>query len=311
VPARREELPRFIQPMLARSGPVAADDGWAVEVKFDGCRMQVRCDGCSVSLRSRPGRLCTDEFPELQELAAVLGTRQVVLDGELVCLRPEDGKPDFSALRNRLGHPGPRPAGRATTSRTHAPATYMVFDVLHVSGRAVRELPYWRRRELLAELGLHGPAWQTPRHWVGETAALLRATAEQSLEGIVAKRLDAPYAEGRRSGMWVKHKHRRRERLIVTGWRARDGELPEFLLARRGPEGALRPAGRASLGLDPDRRAALIEALAEHELPPRRRRGSVRWVAPVVEVDVDAHGAPDGPVRDAVLRDVYLSSMSR
>lgn len=67
----------------------------------------------------------------------------------------------------------------------------MIFDALHVDGRAVRELPCAARRELLASLELEGPAWRTPRHFVGQAEALLAATAEQGLEGVVAKRLDA------------------------------------------------------------------------------------------------------------------------
>jgi ATP-dependent DNA ligase len=122
------------------------------------------------------------------------------------------------------------------------------------------------------------------------------------LEGVVAKRLDAPYAEGRHSRMWIKQKHRRRERLAVTGWRERDGELPEFLLARRGPGGELVPAGSASLGLDQLRRVELLAHLAAREVRGRGRRSRVRWAAPGVEVVVDAHGSPSGPVRDAIVR---------
>jgi len=61
----REELPRFVAPMLARTGPVPVGDTWALEVKFDGMRLLLRRDGCAVCLRSRPGRDCTEEFPEL------------------------------------------------------------------------------------------------------------------------------------------------------------------------------------------------------------------------------------------------------
>ena len=178
--------------------------------------------------------------------------------------------------------------------------------VLHLDGRAVRELPYRRRRELLGELALDGPAWRTPRQFVGEGEALLRVTAEQGLEGVVAKRLDAPYTPGRRSSAWVKHKHRRRELFVVTGWRERAGVLPEFLLARRAADGWLRPAGSASLGLDADRRALLLSALTERELLSRRRRGVTRWAASEIEVLADVHGPPEGPVRDAVLRDVRM-----
>src|SRR5690348_16868135 len=98
----------------------------------------------------------------------------------------------------------------------------MAFDLLHLDGTAVRHFPYWRRRELLAELELDGGVCRTPRHFVGEGEAVLAATAEQGLEGVVAKRLDAAYGEGRRSSAWVKQKHRRRERFVVTGWREHD-----------------------------------------------------------------------------------------
>ena len=65
------------------------------------------------------------------------------------------------------------------------------------------ELPYAARRELLASLELEGPAWRTPRHFVGQAEHLLAATAEQGLEGVVAKRLDAAYRAGR-SRTWIK-----------------------------------------------------------------------------------------------------------
>ena len=92
---------------------------------------------------------------------------------------------------------------------------------------------------------------------------------------------------------------------MVTGWREREGALPEFFLARRvGKE--LQPAGTASLGLDPERREQLLSGLAERELKPLRRRQGVHWALPEIEVLADVHGRPHGPVRDAVLRDIGL-----
>ena len=123
---------------------------------------------------------------------------------------------------------------------------------------------------------------------------------------MVAKRLDAPYTPGRRNSARVKHKHRRRELFVVTGWRERAGLLPEFLLARRGADGSLRPAGSASLDLDADRRALLLSALSERELPSRRRRGAARWAVPEIELLAEVHGPVDGPVRDAVIHGVRM-----
>jgi bifunctional non-homologous end joining protein LigD len=300
---QREDLPRFIEPMLASAGAAPVGEEWAFEVKWDGARMQARWDGRTLSLRSRSGRACAEEFPDVQALGDALRGRQVVLDAELVCLGA-DGKPDFAALRARLGRRGERAVAGAGR---RSPATLMVFDVLHLNARAVRGLPYLHRRELLAELGLdNGPAWRAPRHFLGcDGQALVAATAAQGLEGVIAKRVNAPYSAGRRSSAWLKHKHRRTERFVVTGWRERDGELPEFLLARR-RGGNLIPAGSASLGLDAERRAVLLTALVGHELPARRRRGRTRWAAPVIEVSADFHGPVDGAVRDAVLREVAL-----
>jgi bifunctional non-homologous end joining protein LigD len=61
--APREELPRFVPPMLARTAPLPEGGAWALEVKFDGMRLQLRRDGRAVCLRSRPGRECTEESP--------------------------------------------------------------------------------------------------------------------------------------------------------------------------------------------------------------------------------------------------------
>jgi len=113
----REELPRFVAPMLARTGPMPAGDGWAVEVKFDGMRLQLRRDGRAVCLRSRPGRDCTEEFPELELIQGTLGRHRVLLDGELVCLAA-DGSPDSASLRRRLRAPADKARGHAEGGRS-------------------------------------------------------------------------------------------------------------------------------------------------------------------------------------------------
>ncbi len=140
----------------------------------------------------------------------------------------------------------------------------MIFDALHLDGWAVRDLPYLERREILPELALgDGPAWGTPRHFLGaDGQALIPATVKQGLEGVVAKRVNAPYSEGRRSSAWIKLKHPRSEPFVVTGWRERRGKLPEFFLARR-RDGDLFPrwqcqrwSGRRATGDAPRRTRA-------------------------------------------------------
>src|SRR3954466_9187274 len=113
--------------MLARSGAAPGEANWAGEVKWDGIRLQARIEPAGVGVRSRPGRDCTDLFPELGALAALAGGRpRMLLDGELVCLA-DDGAPDFTSVRRLFG----KRRGAA-----HRSVTFVIFDVLHDSGKA-------------------------------------------------------------------------------------------------------------------------------------------------------------------------------
>jgi bifunctional non-homologous end joining protein LigD len=298
----REDLPRFVEPMLATADTAPDGDGWALEVKFDGMRAQVRHDGSNLCVRSRPGRDCTDKFPQLESMRDALDRRQVILDGELVCFGA-DGRPDFERLRGRLR----ASPGRAAHKATAAPATFMVFDLLHLDGRSTRSLPYSRRRDLLDSLALDGRSWRMPPHWVGDRDAVVAATRDQGLEGVVAKRIDSPYTAGRRSSCWIKQKHRRLEQMVITGWvPSQPGQLESYLLARRTADGTLERAGSVSFGLPSAARETLRARLADHGLPPRRPNQRIRWVEPRLVATVDFHGPVRGPVRDAVLRSVDI-----
>jgi ATP-dependent DNA ligase len=70
--------------MLLTSAQVPDGAGWTLEVKWDGCRAQLRYDRRSISLRTRIGRQCMDDFPELTAIAEVLRKRRVTLDGGLM-----------------------------------------------------------------------------------------------------------------------------------------------------------------------------------------------------------------------------------
>lgn len=288
----REQQPTFIPPMLLSSGAVPSGDAWTLELKWDGCRAQLRYDGRRVSLRTRHGRECSGEFPELSAIAGVLGERRVTLDGELVCLR-SDGRPDFAPVRQRL----------AGSSTHRHPMTLQVFDVLHLDGRSSRPLPYSARRAMLEELGLDGPAWRTPPSVVVDRAEdFVSRVAELGLEGVVAKRLNSTYIPGRRCSAWVKHKLRRDERLTVTGVRrARRGHIEAIFVGRHQPDGSFTGAGAVELGLDRELVERLEARLADL---PARERGAVAWYPAEVSVIASVHGLRDGPVRDAVLREV-------
>jgi bifunctional non-homologous end joining protein LigD len=237
-PARRdlrEQAPTFIAPMLVSAGSLPRADVCRHEVKYDGWRLQLRLEGGQVTARTRRGRDCTSEYPELAELAT-LTRGAVVLDGELIC-PDEHGHPDFERVSRQATS---RTARRAAHARSQLPVQMMVFDVLHLRGRAVRRLPYLRRRELLEALDLHGETIQVPPAFDPLADDLVEATRRLRMEGIVAKRLDAPYAEARRSPAVVKAKHWRVETLTITGWIPADRGEPVPAGSRSGAATAWR-----------------------------------------------------------------------
>lgn len=95
---------------------------------------------------------------------------------------------------------------------------YMIFDVLHVDGNSLMTRDYVARRRELLRLKLNGPAWQTPAHHVGDGAAMLQASRDKKLEGIVAKRLDSTYEAGKRTGAWLKIKNQQRQEFVIGGY---------------------------------------------------------------------------------------------
>ena len=155
----------------------------------------------------------------MRELARELGARRVILDGEIVAF-DEQGRPSFERLQSRM-HLASDSAVRRRMRDT--PVTYVVFDLLYLDGHSTMPLRYEQRRELLEALELEGPAWRAPAYHRGEGSALLEATRELGIEGIVAKRLDSTYEPGRRSSGWVKVKNVCEQDVVIGGWTPGEG----------------------------------------------------------------------------------------
>ena len=292
----RQPLPGGLPPMLARSEPdLPPDDGqWALEMKWDGVRALAYCEGSPVRLVSRTGEDVTAAYPELRGLAAAVGRRDALLDGEVVALG-ETGWPDFEALQNRMHVRDPSVAQRLVAEY---PVTYLAFDLLHLDGRPLLELPYTRRRALLEDLDLYGPSWQAPPSFTGEAGASVQAVSVQhGLEGIVAKRLDSRYEPGKRPGTWRKVKNIRRQEAVIGGWRPgkgnRSGQIGSLLVGVQ-EDGGLAYAGHVGTGftdrvlrqltaqLAPLRRATSPFATP---LPADHARDAV-WAEPVLVAEI-------------------------
>lgn len=209
-----------MRPMLAtpcdpQSGLPRDGGRWAYEVKWDGMRVLADLHEGRLRLTSRTGRDVTAAFPELAPLAEA--HPDALLDGEVIVL--QDGVPSFAALADRFHVTDPR---RARTLAAKAPATLIVFDVLRLYGVDLTGRAWQERREVLERLEPSGSAWQLSPIY-DDAEALVNATLEQGLEGVVAKRRLSRYAAGARSGDWVKLAHQRTQACLVGGWRPETG----------------------------------------------------------------------------------------
>jgi bifunctional non-homologous end joining protein LigD len=215
-----EPMPDQLRPMLARSGPLPPrEDQFGFEVKWDGIRTVLYADHGHSELRGRNGSDFTPRYPEVRELARSLGSRRIVLDGEIVAF-DEEGRPSFERLQSRMHLASDSAVRRRMRD---IPATYVIFDLLYLDGHSTLSLPYEERRELLERLELEGPAWRTPAYHRGEGKALLAATREHGIEGIVAKKLDCPYQPGTRASHWIKVKNVRTQDVVIGGWTPGEG----------------------------------------------------------------------------------------
>jgi bifunctional non-homologous end joining protein LigD len=264
----REPMPERLVPMLARPGRLPPDDqDCAFEIKWDGVRAITYWRPGELRIESRNLNDVSARYPELRALGPELGSREAVLDGEIVSF-DEEGRPSFERLQRRMHVASPSAIRRLAQEE---PVSYVIFDLLYLDGRSTLELPYRERRALLEGFELRGPAWQTPAYHAGEGRELLAAAAEQRLEGVVAKRLDSPYRPGRRTDEWLKVKNVNRQELAIGGWLpgkgARAGRLGALLVGyyEPGEDGrrVLRYAGRVGTGFDEDDLERLGKKLAE------------------------------------------------
>lgn len=278
-------LPDFVEPMLARLGPAFDSDRHLFEVKWDGARSLGFIEGGAYRLRSRNKRDQTPLYPELACLAAL--PDGCLLDGELVVL--QDGKPSFEGMLSRENAGGPRRAAEKARTR---PATYVVFDVLYVAGTSCRAEPLTHRRELLAELlaVLDTPHVVMSDGLVGGGLAFFEQVAAQGLEGMVAKRLDAPYESGKRTGAWTKCKTTQRAHCVVLGYVPDGARDLKSLIIGTEREGVLRWCGRVGSGLTQavgrELRARLAAVERDAPLVPAVDPEAV-WVEPEVFCKVE------------------------
>jgi bifunctional non-homologous end joining protein LigD len=252
---------------------------WTFERKYDGYRAQLSSEAGVIRVHTRGGLDWTHRFPTIVE-AARRRNGDFILDGE-ICALAEDGRTSFSWL--------------GTPSAHGARLCFMAFDLLHLCGANVRDKALFERRALLAKF--LEPAEREVISAVhsedGSGEALHASTLAAGHEGIIAKRLDAPYRNNRTRD-WLKFKHRKTETFAVIGWHEdAKNQFTSLILASTDPHPVFR--GRVGTGFSATERRRLQEALrrnsAEHcsydvSTPPQVYR-SAHWVNAALSAKVE------------------------
>lgn len=267
-------------------------EGWFFELKFDGFRLLAERIAKKVRLVLRRGREATTLFPEIVAALEALPGPDFIIDGELV-IQNEHGHPIFQRLlkRSTLAH------RKDIISASHAdPAVFFGFDLLMLDGHDTRRLPLRQRKELLLDLipKIEGARALPVEHVETHGEALLEIVRQKGLEGVMAKRADAPY-EGGRSDRWLKIPLTTMGDFAVTGFADDDGALS---LSTWDGERWLY-AGKVGAGYNPKVAAPVRKELDANVVPQPVCLGDVpldpemKWVTPTMVVEVRYKSWPE------------------
>jgi bifunctional non-homologous end joining protein LigD len=290
APLRLAALPGAARGTLPRTQPLAlamvveappAGDEWLHEIKHDGYRIVARVDEGEVQLVSRNGKDWTKEFPQVARAVSRLPVGTALLDGEVAAVLP-DGRTSFQALQRR--------------SEKSTPLVYYAFDLLHLDGWDLRAVKLVERKEVLRRLLEAGPdVLRFSDHVRGQGPAFFEQARAAGLEGVISKRADAPYREGRGFD-WLKAKCRLSQEVVIGGFTPPSDGRPSIGALHVGfhDDGQLVYAGKVGSGFSERLLADLLRRLEARRretspfasVPPDMQRGA-RWVEPDLVAQVE------------------------
>lgn len=319
--ARPAPLPHGIKPQLASAAAELPPGDWRFEIKLDGYRILARIDADGeVRLITRGGHDWTSKMATLAQAIGRLKLRNSWLDGEVVVLG-DDGMPSFNALQNAFDH------------RRSDSIVYFLFDVPFAQGHDLQACPLQARRDWLAQrlADAAEPRLRFSANFEADLGSLLHSARRLQLEGVMAKRADAPYQQ-RRTATWLKLKTRQRQEFVIGGFTDRGGvasaaEIGSLLLGVYQGR-ALQSVGSVGTGWDAEVAADLKQRLAVIEIDTpafaqadaviaagrwsRRNAGQERWVKPQLVAEVSfADWTPDGHIRHAVFHGLRADKPAR
>ncbi|MCS3762706.1 DNA ligase D [Bradyrhizobium centrosematis] len=293
------KMPDFVAPQLCTlvERPPAGE-GWCHEIKFDGYRVQLRVEDGEATLKTRKGLDWTGKFGAIAKEAATLP--DVMIDGEIVAL-DHNGAPNFSSLQAAL-----------SDGKTEE-LIFFAFDLLFAEGEDYRRLPLGERKAKLKEL-LEARKRKSSQiryveHFESGGDAVLQSACKLELEGVVSKKLDAPYRSGRTES-WVKSKCRAGHEVVIGGYKTTNGKFRSLMAGvQRGDHLAFVGMVGTGFGADKVKRIMpSLKAMAAKESPfggknaPKKSR-EVHWLKPELVAEIEFAGfTADGNIRQAAFK---------
>ncbi len=262
--AQRRDLWRMpvvppVPPMLAKPAKAIPDGDFTYEPKWDGFRSVVFRSGDRVEIGSRNEKPMTRYFPELETAFREQLPQRVVLDGEIILIRPGEDRLDFELLQQRI-HPA---ASRVRRLAAETPASFVAFDLLALGDVEWSRRPFRERRAALEQAlaGVRAPIHVTPATTDRAVAAAWFTSFEGAgLDGIVAKARNGTYEPDKR--VMVKVKHERTADCVVAGYRLHksgDDAVGSILLGLYDGDGQLHSVGVVGAFPMATRRSLLAE----------------------------------------------------
>jgi bifunctional non-homologous end joining protein LigD len=288
IDAPRSVLPRFVAPQLATlTDQIPAAGAWCYEIKYDGYRILARIANGDVRLYTRNRQDWTARLPHLARAIRKLRLDDSWLDGEIAMPDPERGMASFQALQN------------AFDGTSDAKIVYYVFDAPYLKGHDLRQLPLVERKERLGDALRAHPSDQVrfSDHLDRGVEEALDEACRRGLEGLIAKRSDAPYVSTR-TRTWLKLKCRPRQEFVIGGYTDPAGSRHGFgalLVGLHDEGGRLRYVGRVGAGFTEQTLRTLARrfaSLARDDSPfvdsPRAR--GVHWLKPALVAELEFAG---------------------
>jgi bifunctional non-homologous end joining protein LigD len=315
------EMPKFVEPMLAKPVTTPPAGNWSYELKFDGYRAIALKGGDEVRLLSRNEKDLGKKFSVVTQAVAELDCRDAILDGEIVAL-DENGRPSFQLLQ------------AYEKGEERPPLFYYAYDLLQLNGEDLRARPLSERKALLQELLEDGP--ETLRYSVpfdAELEDLLEQAKSFRLEGLIGKQLDSRYESGRRTGAWIKLKLVSSQEFVIGGYTPPAGGRKYFgaIIVGYYSDNALHFAAKVGSGFSEQTLKELyrqFESLARQDCPfvdlPEKRDGRwgqaitpaemrrCHWVNPTLVCQVQfTEWTQDGKLRQPVFQGLRTDKEAR